>query len=209
MDENIKEKIESRQAYNKKILEELSAAVEEHPELRLGQILYSKNILQCERDIFYDESVDIFNRMNKNETPYRQIQVNDATPANKFDGKVVEGVAMTKSRVQDENAFIMTFKDGTFIALCVAEDTLYNVCALKNARFGTAASYVGTKIDVSEKGLSENNFISALERLKIIDVGDDSVMDAAKQVLNETYSKKYDEYIKLKKIFENEDRQTD
>ena len=80
---------------------------------------------------------------------------------------------------------------------------------LDRSGYDFAASYVGTKIDVSEKGLSENNFISALERLKIIDVGDDSVMDAAKQVLNETYSKKYDEYIKLKKIFENEDRQTD
>ena len=209
MDKQITDKIETRQHYNELIVEELKRAVKEHPELRIGQILYSKNILQCERDIFYDEPSDIFSRMNRDELQYRQILLSDAVQTDKLDGKIVEGVALTKSQVQDENTFVMTFKDGTFIALSVAEDAMYGVCALRNARFGTAASYVGTKINVSDDGIRENSFITALERLHIINVGDESVMNAAKRVLDATHEKEYGEYLRLKEIFENEQNNKD
>ena len=73
--------ISKRQKYNYKILDLLRAEIERNPQLRFGQILCNLNILQYDidnnknipiiKDVFYDESVDIFNRMNLYVTLYR------------------------------------------------------------------------------------------------------------------------------------------
>lgn len=63
----------NRQDYNRLILDKLHLVVEEKPDLRFGQILWNLGILEwkeetsCKaepivRDIFYDESKNIYER---------------------------------------------------------------------------------------------------------------------------------------------------
>lgn len=68
--------IEKKQEYNYKILDLIRIEVEKYPYLRFGQILCNMNILKYDydkdkgipimRDIYYDESIDIFNRITSN-----------------------------------------------------------------------------------------------------------------------------------------------
>lgn len=69
----IKDKIKNRQNANYKILEKITQAVKDNPHLRFGQILASLEIIEYDyntydesaliKDLFYDESVDILNRI--------------------------------------------------------------------------------------------------------------------------------------------------
>jgi hypothetical protein len=65
----------NRQDANRKILEKIAKLVDENPELRFGQILFilgiNENIVVDDGhsycvDEFYTESVDLLNRMTKN-----------------------------------------------------------------------------------------------------------------------------------------------
>lgn len=72
MDEILEQKIEKRQEYNIKILDILAEQVERYPNLRFGQILINTNVLKHYAtdpsgfhvfDPFYEESVDIYERI--------------------------------------------------------------------------------------------------------------------------------------------------
>lgn len=69
MDENITQLIDKRKEYNLKILDAIKDKVEKCPMLRFGQILILMNVLELEglriKDPFYDESVSIYNRLEK------------------------------------------------------------------------------------------------------------------------------------------------
>lgn len=66
----------NRKYYNKQIIDKLNRVIEEHPDLRFGQLLVNSNIVQISSkmddkgllepvvlDPFYDESSEIFNRI--------------------------------------------------------------------------------------------------------------------------------------------------
>jgi len=70
----MKNKIANRQENNIKILDIISEYVENHPDMRFGQILAALNIIEYDHtkltpeviDPFFEESVDMYNRiMNK------------------------------------------------------------------------------------------------------------------------------------------------
>ena len=72
MDEKIKEKIETRQEFNIKLLDILAEQVEQHPDLRFGQILINTNLLEHYAldpdgykifDPFYEEPIDTYKRV--------------------------------------------------------------------------------------------------------------------------------------------------
>ncbi len=80
LNNNIMSKIEEMQEYNYKILDLLRVEIEKNPHLRFGQILCNTNILQYSdkqenglliKDIFYDEPIDIYNRMKVYVTLYK------------------------------------------------------------------------------------------------------------------------------------------
>jgi hypothetical protein len=75
MEKEIKEKIKNRQKANFELIRKLSELVIAYPDQRFGQILVNLNIIQYQRDPasfdvigikdpFYEESVDILNRVN-------------------------------------------------------------------------------------------------------------------------------------------------
>ena len=69
----------SRQAINKKIIDELSKAIEKYPDLRFHQLLYNMDVQvpvpikndhgeqvgMHFKDLHHEESVDTFDRMSK------------------------------------------------------------------------------------------------------------------------------------------------
>lgn len=62
MDNNVMNKIETRQEYNTKILDELSDIITNYPSLRFCQIL---SILRCDGDNFNEEPEDTYNRIKE------------------------------------------------------------------------------------------------------------------------------------------------
>ena len=61
-----KEKVNSRQEYNQKILQLISDYLERYPDLRFGQCLSNLRVyLNDTSDIFYEEPVDTYNRIMK------------------------------------------------------------------------------------------------------------------------------------------------
>ena len=77
MDDKLKKKIDRRQEANREILRAIQAQVEAHPELRFHQILHNMDVTQTTmvgtepnktmvgKDLFYEESVDTLDRINK------------------------------------------------------------------------------------------------------------------------------------------------
>lgn len=75
MEKEIKEKIKNRQKANFELIRKLSELAIAYPDQRFGQILVNLDIIQYQRDPasfdvigvkdpFYEESVDILNRVN-------------------------------------------------------------------------------------------------------------------------------------------------
>lgn len=64
MEMDYKEKIKKRKEANTQILEKITKAVELCPDWRFGQILFNLGIVSYNSsDVFFDESVDILQRM--------------------------------------------------------------------------------------------------------------------------------------------------
>ena len=62
---DFKEKIECRKEYNIKVLKMLMEVCENHPELRLGQILANiEYINKCPMDPFHEEPIDMYERFH-------------------------------------------------------------------------------------------------------------------------------------------------
>lgn len=66
MDDEIKNKIDNRKEFNRYILITIARLIDEYPEQRFGQLIANYIFPNYrERDFFYEESVDTFNKIRE------------------------------------------------------------------------------------------------------------------------------------------------
>ena len=72
----IQQKIERRQEANEKINSILHILINQFPQWRMGQIMYNVDLARPNSDPFFDESVDILNRLISHPIVYPLISGN-------------------------------------------------------------------------------------------------------------------------------------
>lgn len=128
-----------------------------------------------------------------------QIHISDATDENRLNGKVVDKVCLVRSNEHENNRFIITFMDGTYVAMCISEDTVSGDCTLKNAPPINAFKEIGRGIQVHDGNIMLSETLRKQKGIGVFKYDEDMLFVEVGKRLAEKIGLKYDEYIEAKK----------
>ena len=142
---------------------------------------------------------------------YKQISVNSFKNYSDLKGKVVDKVAFTDRGYADENLFIITFTDKTFVAVGThykdidAHDTepqLENYWVMPPTHIN-GGNYDCHCYVHSDGRVTFDRWIEILRDLGIWEISEKDVLDVIERDKKKQDEREYQQYLRLKEKFEN------